>query len=177
MKWMALLLLQVLYTVGVFGQDVWHKTTVSSDLTVALPGTVSTKDIQKVMTVYIGLLDSNMYMVIHAPEKDQAGDLAELEKRYAAFIKGMAESQLKAYTYVTSDTSVGGTRGKIVRFTAPSALYNYQRIQYYITIAHNDYYGLVVYYRKPPSDKDSAPLQRFYGSATFRTPVPENSYK
>lgn len=167
----------MLCAVRVVGQDVWHKTTISPELTAELPGTVSTRDIQKIMTVYMGSLDSNMYMVTYAAEKDKAGSLAELEKRYAAFIKGLADSQLKAYTYTTSDTSVGGTRGKIVRFTAPSVQYNYQRIQYYVTIAHNDYYSLVVYYRKPPSDKDSAPLQRFYGSASFKTPVPENGYK
>lgn len=150
-----------------FGQDTWHKTVVTPDWTISLPGEVSTRDVQHLFMIYTGSLDSNMYMAQYAEEvlDVNAGNLGS---RYTAFLKGLAESQLKVFTYTVKDTSLGGTSGKFVRFTAPSPQYNFQRIYYYVTIANGHICSSVMYCKRAPTDQDLADQRIFYTSVLFK---------
>jgi hypothetical protein len=147
MKFTNLLTLSLIIGVKSLAQDSsWRINSFNEVLSFSLPA-----NFQSGQSAYVkgfaGQLNSNSYGFqyydsILLPIKDEHMFQISL----LGFISGRAaDSSLKGYSALVIDTSIGGTKGLMGKFTTSESSKIYKQIYYYVTMANNRYCWFYAY--------------------------------
>jgi len=93
------------------------------------------------------------------------------------FISGrVSDTTLKKYNVVVVDTTFGGTKGLLAKFTTRDTSEFYRLVYFYVTLANNKYYWFYVH--SPYSNDNNEEISYFFKSILFDSEkLKEKSFK
>jgi hypothetical protein len=150
------------------GQDFLLKEkTINGILKVGLPDSLTTSNISYVKTLS-GYANDNYYQfnyydtIIAKPTSKEFFQIA-----LNGFFVGVLESARNKYTMKFSDTSIGGTNGKMAHLIPNDTTEAYKHIYLYATIANRQFYLFEVFspYNKPKQED----INTFFSSIYFES--------
>ncbi|TDX00415.1 hypothetical protein [Dinghuibacter silviterrae] len=164
-----------------YAQTPWNKVVVSPLLTVEMPAFAPKSSFHKDqahMMVTQAIFDSAFFMIGFTDGDLLVKDRADMDEKLKGFVHGFMESQMKSHSITVKDTSLAGTRGKILLLAPPAAQSAKADSGFiYMTIAGGQCY-IIMEARKPngPAERP-ADERRFWGSLTFDTAhIRENGF-
>lgn len=178
MKTTKLLLLSIIISTNLFGQDsLWVKKVINEVLTINLPrkstynGTLYAKG-------WGGFVNENFYvfqylhtvtMKIETEEEFRISLLGHVSAR-------VANPPFNKYKVTVIDTSIGATKGLLAKFISNDTSEIYKRVDYYVTLANSRFYSFYVYSPFLKENDDETNL--FFESILFDSKkVKESSFK
>ena len=166
MKTIKLLLLCTIVSLNSLGQDsLWKQTVFNNILTYKIPA-----NFYDSRTSFIKSRDGDLNGIFYRQLYFDTIFLPiETEKLFEITAMGymsgaISDLKLKKYDVVVLDTSFGGTRGLMAKFTLKDSSETFRQIVYYFTIANNHYYQFNAY---SPYIDESKDINFFFNAIKF----------
>jgi len=178
MRITTLTILSILISLKSFGQDsLWQKKVINEILTLNLPAN-SKNENSSFIRAFGGEINSNFYgfqyydTIFQSVENEH-----QFQISLTGFLSGRtSDPTLKRFSVVIVDTSIGGTKGLMAKYTSNDTLEAYKRIYYYVTLANNLYYWFYTY--SPFSKTSDDGINYFFKSIEFDSQnLKEKSFK
>ena len=141
MKQLTLSLLFSLFIILSFGQDFSNRVKIDSNLSLALPCIYNTKNLNGV-NVYSCQLEYISLGAVVSKNQFKIKSQEDFDICIKGVLKGCTNNTpaLKNYQIKLIDTSLGGTRGKFIRFFNGKGTYPLSELQMFITIQDSTIY-------------------------------------
>ena len=144
MKKILLLVLSLILVSRAFCQDTaWSAKKINEFLKVDLPANYTYEE-QGIVKSYIGNIEQAYFGVSYYDTAMRVKDAESFKISLTGFAHGISKRvQQDEYNITLKDTSVGNTKGLLIRFE-PNAKAAYpQRIVYYVTLANDHFYSFL----------------------------------
>lgn len=166
MKTIKLLLLCTIVSLNTWGQDsLWKQIKFNNILCYKIPANFCDTR-STFMKFRDGDLNGIFYRQLYF---DTIFLPIETEKLFEITVMGymsgaISDLKLKKYDVIVLDTSFGGTKGLMAKFTLKDSSETFRQIGYYFTIANNHYYQFNAY---SPYIDDSKDVNFFFNAIKF----------
>lgn len=169
MKFVNLLILFTIIGLKSLAQDsLWQINSFNEVLSFGLPTNFKSAQFAYIKG-FAGQLNSNSYgfqyydsILLKVPDEHM------FQISLLGFISGRSsDSTLKGYSALVIDTSIGGTKGLMAKFTTDNNSKNYKQIYYYVTMANNRYCWF--YALSPSTEENNEGINFFFKSIKFNS--------
>lgn len=171
------LIILILTSTIAFSQDTnWIKKQINEILTLNLPSKFQYSQ-ESFVKHYYGYVNSNLYAFQFY---DSVVNEIKTERQFQISLAGFMEGKihdpvLKNYYPSYFDTTIGGTRGAMVKYKAVSPLEKYPQIFLYGTIANSRFYFFYIYSKSFKENNEE--VNKYFNSIMFQSKlIKENAF-
>lgn len=166
MRHIQILLLSLTLISCVYGQEpTWTRKSINDILTVDLPSNYKYEE-QDIIQGYAGNIEDEYFGVSYYNTNTKVSNAEDFKIRLTGFAHGMTKRvQQGQYQIVQSDTSIGSTRGILIKFIANAGATYAKNMICYVTIANDHFYSFLS--TDPTVTKKEALKTHFYSMIMF----------